>query len=70
MEINTNHVPALLLLAEHLIDGEEYETARKTIDRALSVNPWHPIAWASRAVLAYCQNFHGWTGFGASSHGP
>jgi len=56
LEINTNHVPALLLLAEHLIDGEEYETARKTIDRALSVNPWHPSAWASRAVLAYLAN--------------
>ena len=56
LEINTNHVPALLLLAEHLVDGEEYETARKTIDRALTVNPWHPIAWASRAVLAYLAN--------------
>ena len=56
LEINTNHVPALLLLAEHLIDGEEYETARKTVDRALAVNPWHPIAWASRAVLAYLAN--------------
>jgi len=56
LEINTNHVPALLLLAEHLIDGEEYETAAKTIDRALAVNPWHPLAWASRAVLAYLAN--------------
>lgn len=56
LEINTNHVPALLLLAEHLIDGEEYETARKTVDRALSVNPWHPIAWASQSVLAYLAN--------------
>lgn len=53
---NTNHVPSLLLLAEHLIDGEEYETARKTIDRAMRVNPWHPTGWASRAVLAHLEN--------------
>lgn len=52
---NTNHVPSLLLLAEHLIDGEEYETARKTIDRALRVNPAHPIAWASKAILAHIE---------------
>ena len=56
LEINTNHVPALLLLAEHLVDGEEYEAARKTVDRALEVNSWHPIAWASRAILAYLAN--------------
>src|SRR5258708_3129069 len=28
-----------------------------------------PIAFTC-AVLAYCQNFHGCVGFGASSHGP
>ncbi|HMJ66982.1 MAG TPA: tetratricopeptide repeat protein, partial [Candidatus Binatia bacterium] len=53
---NTNHVPSLLLLAEHLIDGEEYETARKTIDRVLAVNPAHPTAWAGKTVLAHLAN--------------
>jgi tetratricopeptide (TPR) repeat protein len=52
---NTNHVPSLLLLAEHLIDGEEYETAGKTIQRALAVNPAHPLAWAGKAVLAHVE---------------
>jgi tetratricopeptide (TPR) repeat protein len=52
---NTNHLPSLLLLAEHLIDGEEYETAQKTIQRALAVNPAHPLAWASKAVVAHIQ---------------
>jgi tetratricopeptide (TPR) repeat protein len=53
---NTNHVPSLLLVAEHLIDGEEYETARETIDRALATNPAHPLAWASHAVIAHLAN--------------
>jgi tetratricopeptide (TPR) repeat protein len=56
LDNNTNHVPSLLLLAEHLIDGEEYETARKTIDRVLAVNPAHPIAWAAQALLAHLSN--------------
>jgi tetratricopeptide (TPR) repeat protein len=53
---NTNHVPSLLLLADHLIDGEEYETAQKTIDRVLAINAAHPIAWASKAILAHIEN--------------
>jgi tetratricopeptide (TPR) repeat protein len=53
LSYNTNHVPSLLLLAEHLIDGEEYETAGKTVQRVLAVNPAHPLAWAGKAVLAH-----------------
>src|SRR3954471_10687893 len=50
---NTNHVGSHLLLAEHLIDGEEYSAARKILDKVHHVNPWHPKAWAFRAVLAH-----------------
>ncbi len=50
---NTNHVPSFLLLADHLIDGEDYEAANKTLDQALAVNPWHPEAWAYRAVIEH-----------------
>ena len=39
---NTNHVGSHLLLAEHLIDGEEYSAARKILDTVHKVNPWHP----------------------------
>lgn len=56
LNYNTNHVPTLLLLAEHLIDGEEYDIARKTIARVLAVNPAHPIAWAGKAILAHIEN--------------
>jgi tetratricopeptide (TPR) repeat protein len=51
--INPNHVPSLLLLAEHKIDCEDYAGASELLDRAIAVNPWHPEAWAYRAVLAH-----------------
>jgi len=54
--INPNHVPSLLLLAEHQIDCENYAGAGKLLDKAISVNPWHPEAWAYRAVLSHLAN--------------
>ena len=56
LEKNERHVPSLLLLADHALDAEEYEEAGKLLDRALKVNPWHPEAWAYRAVLAHLRN--------------
>jgi len=53
---NSNHVGALLLLADHCIDAEDYGEADKWLDRALAVNPVHPDAWAYRAVLAHFRN--------------
>src|SRR5438477_2202743 len=50
---NSNHVVGHLLLAEHLIDGEEYSAASKILDKIHSVNPWQPKAWAYRAVLSH-----------------
>ena len=54
--INPNHVPSLLLLAEHQIDCEDYAGAGELLDRAIAVNPWHPELWAYRAVLAHQAN--------------
>ena len=56
LEYNTNHVPSLLLLADHLIDAEGYDAAGKMLDRAVEVNPLHPEAWAYRAVIAHLRN--------------
>lgn len=56
LEHNTNHVGALLLLARHLVHGEEYEEAEELLDRAFSVNRWQPEAWAYRAVLAHLRS--------------
>ncbi|HWN94905.1 MAG TPA: hypothetical protein VNT99_07720, partial [Methylomirabilota bacterium] len=56
LEENTNHVGAMLLIAQHLIDAEEYEGASNLLARALTVNPWQPEAWAYRAVLNHLEN--------------
>ena len=54
--INPNHIPSLLLLAEHQIDCEDYTGARKSLDKVISVNPSNPQAWAYRCVLAHIAN--------------
>jgi len=54
--VNPKHAPSLILLAEHQIDSEDYQGAGKSLDRVVAVNPWHPQAWAYRAVLAHLTN--------------
>ena len=56
LELNPHHIPGLLLLADHLIDGEEYAEAGKNLDKIAAINPWRPEAWAYRAVIQRLQN--------------
>ena len=56
LAINPRHVPSLLLLANHLIDAEQYDLAGQQLDLALEVNPHSPEALAYRAVLALLRN--------------
>jgi tetratricopeptide (TPR) repeat protein len=56
LRLNANHVPSLLLRAEHEIDSEGYPAARKFLDRALAVDRGHPAAHAFHAVLAHLDN--------------
>ena len=56
LSVNPRHAEALVLLAEHQIDCENYAGARKLLDRATDVNPHHPDAWAYRTVLAHLTN--------------
>ncbi len=56
LERNSNHLGSLLLLADHDIDAEDYAGAEEFLDRIQKVNPWHPEAWAYRAVVAHLQN--------------
>jgi cytochrome c-type biogenesis protein CcmH/NrfG len=53
---NSNHLGSLLLLADHLIDAEDYTEAGQLLERVGAVNPWRPEAWAYRAVIAHLQN--------------
>ncbi|HRS11381.1 MAG TPA: tetratricopeptide repeat protein [Sedimentisphaerales bacterium] len=56
LAVNPHHAPALILLAEHQIDCEDYDGAAKSLGRVLEVNPWRPEAWAYRALLAHLGN--------------
>jgi len=56
LAVNPRHIPSLLLLVDHLIDGEQYDDAEKNLAVVLSVNPHQPEALAYRAVLANLRN--------------
>ena len=56
LKTNPRHVPTLLLLADHLIDAEQYDEAEKQLALALKVNPHQPEALAYQAVLAHLRN--------------
>jgi tetratricopeptide (TPR) repeat protein len=56
LDVNPQHIPSLLLLADHLIDAEEYDEAQKQLDLVLKVNPHRPEALAYRSVLAHLHN--------------
>jgi tetratricopeptide (TPR) repeat protein len=53
---NPHDVPSLLLLANHMIDAEQYDLAGEQLDLALKVNPHSPEALAFRAMLALLRN--------------
>jgi len=53
---NPRQIQCLLLLANHMIDAEEYDKADEQLARALKVNPNSPQALAYRAVLATLRN--------------
>lgn len=56
LAINPRHIPSLLLLVDHLIDGEQYGEAERQLAIVLQVNPHQPEALAYRAVLANLRN--------------
>lgn len=56
LKTNPRHAPTLLLLADHLIDAEQYDEAQKQLGLVLKVNPYQPEALAYRAVLAHLGN--------------
>lgn len=56
LKLNPDHADALLLRADHLIDGERYDEAAAVLDRVLAVNPREQRAWALRAVIAHLRN--------------
>jgi tetratricopeptide (TPR) repeat protein len=58
LELNPNHVPALLMLADGHIDAERYVEAAEMLGRVEAINAKDPLAAAYRAVIAHVQNDH------------
>lgn len=58
LEINPNHVPSLLLVAENHLLSESYDKTEEVLEQIFKVNPAEPLAWAMQAVLAHLANDH------------
>ena len=56
IDANPNHIPSHLLVADHLVDAEQYGEALKELDKVEKVNPGQPEAAAYRAVVAHLRN--------------
>ena len=53
LAINPRHIPSRLLLANHLIDAEQYTEAEKQLGLVLQVNPASTRSSGVSAVLAF-----------------
>jgi tetratricopeptide (TPR) repeat protein len=53
---NPNHVPTLLLVAENLIDMEDYDQAFAALGDILKINPHEPAALALLSAIAQLRN--------------
>jgi len=51
LEINPMHAESNLLMAEYLIDAEQYDAAEELLSRVLTTNPREPLAWAYDSAL-------------------
>ncbi len=56
LELNPNHVGALLMQADELIDGENLAEAEEVLAQVLSINPASVPACSYSAVLAHLEN--------------
>jgi tetratricopeptide (TPR) repeat protein len=56
LELNPNHVDALLLQVDNLIDREASDRAEEIVRKVLDINPRNARAWAYRAVMAHVAN--------------
>lgn len=54
LELDANHLPALINRAIALAKLGKYDEAFKELDRALKLDPNNPKAWYNKAFLAYC----------------
>ncbi|MDB5336392.1 MAG: Tetratricopeptide repeat protein [Planctomycetaceae bacterium] len=53
---NPNHIGALLMTVDSLVDSERYEDADTVLEHIAVINPHQPRAAAYRAIIAHLQN--------------
>ena len=53
LTLNPNHFEAILFQADHAIDREDYDAAKKFIRKVLQINPRHQLALAHEAIIAH-----------------
>ncbi|MEZ6120411.1 MAG: tetratricopeptide repeat protein [Pirellulaceae bacterium] len=58
LKLNPNYVDAYLLQAERAIDREDYDAAEILLHHVLTINRFHPQAWALHAVIAHLQGHY------------
>lgn len=55
LQLNPQHIPSLLEVAERLAASEKYAEAEAQISEVLEIAPLHPRAWALRAAICHLQ---------------
>ena len=58
LELNPQHIPSLLVLAENAIDAEQFDQAEEILAKVMQVNLYQPEAWAYQAVIAHLQGHY------------
>ena len=53
LDLNENHIPSLLMVADNAIDSEQYEAAETTLKQILDINATNQEAIAMQAVIAH-----------------
>ena len=56
LQINPNHIPSLLYLAENKIDEEDFESAGELLRQVMEINSSQPDGLAFLAVIAHLDN--------------
>ncbi len=55
LQINSRHIPSLLVQVESAISSESFDAAEKIIAEVLQINVKHPVALSLRAAIAHLQ---------------
>ncbi|MFO1064651.1 MAG: peptidase MA family metallohydrolase [Pirellulales bacterium] len=58
LKINPRHIDSLIMQAESVLDGEQFDPASALLDKIEEINPKHPKSLALRAVMAHLRGLY------------